>query len=176
MKKPYIKILGLFVIVLMMGLIFTSLKSSKKYKFDISAEEIHAELVNSIHYVNPNEVQEIISNKNKDYVFVDIRNPREYDNFHIESSINVPMEKVLNDEFSSFFENNKTKVLYCDNSLKSNQIRLLLTQFGYENILVLQGGANYWQENMISKDIFKSTPEFDDEKLKFDSDKLKPSE
>lgn len=175
MKKPYIKILGLFVIVLMMGLIFTSLKSSKKYKFEISAEELHAELVTSKHYLNPNELPEIISNKNKDYVFVDIRNPREYDNFHIESSINVPMEKVLDDEFSSFFENNKTKVLYCDNSLKSNQIRLLLTQFGYENILVLQGGANYWQENMISKDIFKSTPEFDDEKLKFDLDKLKAS-
>jgi hypothetical protein len=52
----------------------------------------------------------------------------------------------------------------------------LLTQYGYENLIVLQGGANYWKENMLSKDVFKEATEYDDEKLRFDSEKLKEGE
>ena len=39
--------------------------------------------------------------------------------------------------------------------------------------MVLQGGARYWRENMLSRDVFKARAEYDDEKLKFDPAKLK---
>ena len=175
MKRPYIKLLGLIVVVITIGLIFTSLKSSKKFRFDKSAEELHSELVESKHYLDPNKALEIITNKNEDYIFVDIRNPREFDNFHIEGAVNVPMQRALDDEYIPYLENNKTKVLYSSERIKADQIRLLLTQYGYDNILVLQGGAIYWKDNMTSKDVFKSKASYDDEKLKFDLNKLKAS-
>ena len=175
MKKPYIKLLGLIVVVIAVGLVFTSLKSSKKYKFEMSAEELHGELVKESHYMDPNKAWEIISKNNQDYIFIDIRNPREFDNFHIEGAVNVPMQRALDDEYIPELKNNKKKVLYCDESLKADQIRVLLTQYGYDNLFVLQGGANYWKENMISKDVFKSKSEYDDEKLKFDLSKVKGS-
>lgn len=175
MKKPYIKSLGLFIIVLFAGLIFTSVKSSQKFQFSETAEELHGELIANPHHIDPAKAKALLAKQNKDYIFVDIRNPRVYDNFHIEGAINVPLQLVLDDEFSSFFKNSTTKVLYCDNSLKANQIRLLLTQYGYKNLLVLHGGANYWKEHMMSNDVFKSKGEFDDEKLNFDTKKLKAS-
>lgn len=175
MKRPYIKILGLIVVALAVGLIFTSLKSSKKYKFNKPAEKLHAELLTAKHYLDPYKALEIIAGKEENYIFVDIRNPREYDNFHIESAVNVPMQRALDEEFIPYLKNDKIKVLYSDKSIKADQIWVLLTQYGYENLYVLQGGAAYWKENMVSKDVFKSKGEYDDEKLKFDINKVKES-
>ena len=173
MKKPYLKILGLIVIALTAGLIFTSLKSSQKYKFQKTAEVQHSELVKGYHLISPHKAKDILSKQSDEYIFVDIRNPREFDNFHIEGAVNVPMQRVLDDEFIPYLKDARKKVLYSNEGIKANEIRLLLTQYGYENVLVLQGGANYWQENMLSKDVFKSKGEYADEKLKFDPEKLK---
>ena len=53
MKIPYIKILGLIVVVMAAGLIFMSIKTSQKYKFRKSAKEIHSQLLNGNHLVDP---------------------------------------------------------------------------------------------------------------------------
>jgi rhodanese-related sulfurtransferase len=175
MKKPYLKLLGLVVIALMAGLIFTSLKNSKKYKFQKTAEVQHSELINGNYLISPDKARDILSKQSDDYIFVDIRNPREFDNFHIEGAVNVPLQRVLDDEFIPYLKDKKKKVLYSNEVVKANEIRLLLTQYGYDNLFVLQGGANYWKENMLSKDVFKSKGEYNDNKLKFDPDKLKAS-
>ena len=71
-----------------------------------------------------------------------------------------------------YLKNSKKKILYSNESIKADRVRVLLTQFGYDNLYVLQGGVNYWRDNMISKDIFKAKAEYDDEKLKFDPKKV----
>ena len=173
MKRPYLVTLGIVIVVLATGLIFTSIQTNKKYWFKRSAEEIHAELIDAKHFMDPQTAMKLISNKDEKYVFVDIRNPREYDNFHIESAVNVPMQRTLDDEYVQYLEDDRIKVLYSNASIDANQVRLLLTQYGYDNLMVLQGGANYWKEHMLKRDVFKSSGEYDDEKLKFDPAKLK---
>ena len=165
--------LGLIIVLLTVGLIFTSLQASKKYKFDKKAVELHKELSELKHFVDPGKAKEMLSSQQGDYIFIDIRNPREFDNFHIEGAVNVPMPRILDDEFIPYLKNNKTKVLYSNESIEADQIRLLLTQYGYNNLLVLQGGATYWKENMLSSDVFKAKGEYDDEKLKFDPNSIK---
>ncbi len=172
MKRPYIYLFGLIIVLLFAGLIFTSLKSSKKYRFNKDAEVQHSELIKANHFISPEEAKALLSNQDDNYIFVDIRNPRDFDNFHIDGSVNVPLQRVLDDEFVPYFNNNKKKILYSAENIKSNEIWLLLTQYGYDNLLVLQGGANYWKEHMISKNLFDKKGEFDDEKLKFDPKKL----
>ena len=173
MKRPYIKLLGLLVIIITTALVYLSIKDSQKYRFDKSAEAMHQDLLKNDYYLNPEKAWEIIGAKDQKYVFVDLRNPREFDNFHIEGAINVPMQRVLDEEYVQSLKNDKTKVLYSNESIKADQIRVLLSQYGYENLMILQGGAKYWKENMISKNVFKSKKEYDDEKLKFDPEKLK---
>jgi len=175
MKKPYIKLLGLIVVMIALGLVFTSLKSSKKYRFDKSAEELHGELVKGTHYIDPNTALQLITSKNDEYIMIDIRNPREFDNFHIKGSVNVPIQRVLDDEYITYLKNDKKKILYSNESIKADQIRVLLTQYGYKNLYVLQGGASYWKDHMLSRDIFKAKTEYDDEKLKFDINKVAAS-
>ena len=91
-----------------------------------------------------------------------------YEQGHIEGAVNVPMQLVLNDEYIPYLKDDRIKVLYSEESIEADQIRLLLTQFGYNNLMVLQGGAKYWKENMLGNDIFNTRGEYDDEKLKFD--------
>lgn len=172
MNRPYIKALGLIVMILAAGLVFMSIKSSQKFKFKESARELHTQLLTSKHQIDPQTAKDILSKQDDNYIFVDIRNPRDYANFHIEGAVNVPMQRVLDDEYVPYLKDDRIKVLYSEESIDANQVRLLLTQYGYNNLMVLQGGANYWKENMESKDVFKSTEEYDDEKLKFDPEKL----
>jgi rhodanese-related sulfurtransferase len=173
MKRPYLLTLGITVVVLAAGLIFTSVQTNRKYKFKRDAEEIHSELLEAKHFIDPNTAYSLINKGDEKYVFIDIRNPRDYDNFHIESALNIPMQRVLDDEYIQYLKDDRIKVLYSEESIDADQVRLLLTQFGYENLMVLQGGARYWKENMLSRDVFKTRAEYDDEKLKFDPAKFK---
>lgn len=172
MEKPYIKILGVVVVVIAVTLIITSLRSMSKYKFDQTAEQLHAQVVKAEHFLDPMSAKDILYKNDEKYLFIDIRNPRAFDNFRLESAINIPMQQVLDDDFRSVFSNEKIKVLYSENSIDADQVRLLLTQYGYDKILVLQGGVSYWKENMLKDDIFSKKGEYDDEKLKFDPEKL----
>lgn len=172
MNRPYIIVLGFLVMALAVGLIFTSLRASKKYEFSKSAIALHQELVSGIHLMDPATALELIQKNDEKYIFIDIRNPREYDNFHIEGAINIPMQTVLDDEYIPYLKNAKTKVLYSNENLEAEQVRLLLTQYGYDNLMVLQGGAMYWKEHMVNRNIFGSKVEYNDEKLKFDPAKL----
>ncbi len=173
MKRPYLKLLGLIIVLMLAGLVFTSLKTRNKYRFKKPAEELHSELIKSNHFLSPQKALEIINQKDGKYLFIDIRNPREYDNFHVEGAINIPLPQILDDQYASLFKNDKIKVLYSNESIKADEAWLLLTQYGYENLLVLQGGANYWKNNVISKNVFDRKGDYDDEKLKFDISKIK---
>ena len=175
MKRPYLLTLGIVMVVLAVGLILTSLQTSKKYKFKRSAESIHIELLEAKHKMDPKTAMDLISKNDEKYIFVDIRNPREYDNFHIKGAVNVPMQRALDDEFIPYLQDDRIKVLYSEESIEADQVRLLLTQYGYNNLMVLQGGAKYWKENMVKVDYFKAKAEYDDEKLKFDPQKIKAS-
>jgi len=163
------------VVVMAAGLIFMSIKTSQKYKFRKSAKEIHTQLLNEDHLMDPVTALDLISKKDENYIFVDIRNPRDFDNFHIEGAVNVPLQRALDDAFIPQLKNGKIKVLYSEESVEAEQVRLLLAQYGYDNLFVLQGGAKYWKENMLTKDVFKAKSDYDDEKLKFDPKKLSAS-
>jgi len=175
MKRPFIKILGLLVVVIAIALVFTSYQSKTKYRFDKTSEALHKDLITTAYKISPKEAMEFIENDAESYQFIDVRNPREYDNFHITGSINVPLQRVLDDEFIPYLKSDKKKVLYSNQSIKADQVRVLLTQYGYENLFVLQGGVDYWKENMINRDIFKSETVYDDETLKFDIKKISSS-
>ena len=176
MKRPYLLTLGIIIVVLAASLIFTSIQTNKKYKFTKKAEDIHKELLEAKHFMDPNTAFDLIKKGDEKHIFVDIRNPRDYDNFHIESAVNVPMQRVLDDEYIPYLKDDKIKVLYSEESIDANQVRLLLTQYGYKNLMVLQGGASYWKENMLSQNVFKARAEYDDEKLNFDPAKLKKND
>jgi rhodanese-related sulfurtransferase len=173
MRKPYIVALGAVVVALAIGLIFTSVTTSKKYKFSRKATDVHAELIAKDHLLDPNTARKLMEAGDAKYMWIDVRNPAEFDKFHIEGAINIPLQRVLDESYVETLKNEKIKVFYSQESIVADQVRLLLTQYGYDNLMVLQGGVAYWQESVLSNDIFKAAGEYDDEKLLFSADSLK---
>jgi len=165
MKKPYITILGIVIIVLLGSLIVISVKSGQQFAFTSTAESTHASLISDNHFVTPDDAQKMIASPDKSVTFIDVRNPREFDNFHLDGARNIPLPQVLDKEYESFWKDSNTKVLYGNDTRQADQVRTLLVQYGYSNISVLHGGANYWKQNILNAGPFSSKAEYDDEKL-----------
>jgi rhodanese-related sulfurtransferase len=165
MKKSYITILGIIVIALLVWLIVVSVKSRHKFAFVNTAETVHKELVAAKQFVTPDEARDMLSTSDNKAIFVDVRNPREFDNFHLPNSINIPMQQVLDEQYKTLWQNGESKVLFGTDTRQADQVRTLLIQFGYTNVSVLHGGSSYWKQNMINASPFTSRAEFDDEKL-----------
>lgn len=75
-------------------------------------------------------------------VIIDIRNVQSYNNNHIPTSINIPVEKILSSP--NKYLNNSTKYyLYCQQGLSSKKICQILNKMGYHTVNVL-GGYEAW--------------------------------
>ena len=73
---------------------------------------------------------------------IDIRNVQSYNNNHIPTSINIPVEKIL--ASPNKYLNNSTKYyLYCQQGLSSKKICQILNKMGYHTVNVL-GGYEAW--------------------------------
>lgn len=75
---------------------------------------------------------------------IDVRNKREYEENHIEGSINIP-EYEIDESFEKIISNkNKIIVLYCTTGFRSTKAYKKLKTLGYVNIYNLYGGLeNY---------------------------------
>jgi len=96
-------------------------------------------------------------------VFVDIRTPKAYDGFHIQNAVNIPYERLLDDEFEDLFKGDQMKILYGNTSVQANAAWMILTQFGYEDLYVLDGSADDWITQIQTKDIFRDAYKSDEE-------------
>lgn len=73
-------------------------------------------------------------------VIIDVRNNREYEEGHIEGSINIP-EYEIDENFQKIIKNkNKTIVLYCSSGFRSTKAYKKLKQMGYTQVYNLYGG------------------------------------
>lgn len=75
---------------------------------------------------------------------IDVRNKREYEEGHIEGSINVP-EYEINENFKNIIINkNKPIVIYCSSGYRSKSAYKKLKNMGYTEVYNLYGGLeNY---------------------------------
>ena len=71
---------------------------------------------------------------------VDVRSKREYEEGHINGSINIP-EYEINSKFEKIFmDYNETIILYCSTGVRSKRACKKLIKKGYTNIYNLYGG------------------------------------
>ena len=103
----------LFVVIIIFGLI-TITRPDFEYKISISEALEH--VLSYEGEISPEEVEEIISNKNPAYQLVDLRNPLEFQKGHIEGSVNVPLQCCLEKDMIKYFKqlqkDSVTAILY----------------------------------------------------------------
>jgi rhodanese-related sulfurtransferase len=165
MKQINYIILGVSVILIGFIAGIATIKITGKYRFKKTAYEMLSQVSADKHRIDLSKAAGMTSDTH--VVFVDIRTPKEYDGFHIQNAINIPYERLLDDSYAELLSGDQVKVLYGNTSVGANAAWMILTQFGYTELMVLDGGVNDWITYIGKKDIFKEAYK-NDEASKFD--------
>lgn len=80
-------------------------------------------------------------------VVVDVREPDEFSPSHIEDAINLPLSKIPNDLSKIVAYKDKAILLTCQNGSRSASAAKLLSKAGYEQIFVITGGMQAWEND-----------------------------
>ena len=79
----------------------------------------------------------------KDFNFVDVRSPAEYDRYHITGSINIPLHQVKTKEFLKKFP-----IVLVNDGRSTSELEKTcgeLKQTGFDRVSVLEGGLFAWR-------------------------------
>ncbi len=109
----------------------------------LSLEEIQKR----IEQLSPEQALEEIKAGNGDLVLLDIREPHEHAEAHLEGDVLVPPVEVAEriDELAP--DTSQRVILYCRSGARSARAaNLLQEQFGYDNVANVEGGILAWQE------------------------------
>ncbi|WP_262966973.1 rhodanese-like domain-containing protein [Methylobacter psychrophilus] len=82
-----------------------------------------------------------------DTLVIDVREPSEFIHNHIEQSINMPLGK-LPEELAKIAEHKTKPVLIsCKTGTRSASAAKLLTKAGFEQVFVITGGMDAWEND-----------------------------
>lgn len=114
-----------------------------------------------------------------DFLLVDLREPEDYEEFHIKEALNYPGTHIKRDKpipqiFNYKNKDNKIIVVYHFDEKKGIDYTLELFEKGYDNIFLLSGGIEAFGQEVQAGMEGKKVPEFDkkEEAKKFKKKRL----
>lgn len=76
----------------------------------------------------------------KEYIIIDVRSKREFKEYHIDGSINIPLQE-LNIKIVKYVKNRENKILVCcQYGTRSKKAVQILKNLGFNNVYNLKGG------------------------------------
>jgi rhodanese-related sulfurtransferase len=99
--------------------------------------------------IQPNELQEIISNQSKDdYILLDVRTPDEYETERIPNAVLMNFyEPDFKDKIAEL-EKDKTYYVICRSGNRSGKACQMMTEMGFRDPQNMVGGMMAWQGNV----------------------------
>ncbi len=82
---------------------------------------------------------------------IDVRSKDEYEKYHLEGAINIPLSDLLSEENTEILDQEvKMNVIYSNSTVAANEAWIITRQLGYKNNYVLEGGLNYWFDAIMN--------------------------
>jgi rhodanese-related sulfurtransferase len=135
--------------ILALVIAFVPENTTRPYK--LTAEQLLTEIRTGTQFISPDEVADKIIQKDPSIQLIDVRNPREFDQFSLPGAINIPLQDILSENWVDVLnQGTKMNIFYSNGSTEANEAWLLTRQLGYQNNYVLQGGLNYWMETVLN--------------------------
>ncbi|HXJ96704.1 MAG TPA: rhodanese-like domain-containing protein [Terriglobia bacterium] len=99
-------------------------------------------------HVTAGELAGWILQKNRDYLLVDIRDPWQFDDYHIPTAINIPLGQLFEDSGLKQLSREKKIVVYGLGVGRASQAQLLLSLKGYNSFSLEEGLGGWWDAVM----------------------------
>ena len=130
MSKPIVPLISLIsLIVLVMIVAFPIVAQDKDRRIDYP------------------ELQKLITEKNEDYILVDVRTKEEYESGYIPTAVNIPYREI--GENLPTEDRSAKIILYCRSGRRSGIAKDTLDQMGFSNVIDF-GGITRWEGELKS--------------------------
>lgn len=111
---------------------------------------LYKNIVENNRFVTVDWLARQIINDDPGIQVIDVRSAYEFEEYSIPGSINIPLEEVLSDEYSSHFEGATIKtILYSNADIYADQAWVLLSENRPSSLYVLKGGLNEWFKTIM---------------------------
>jgi rhodanese-related sulfurtransferase len=130
------------------GLGFLAVFAGSPYKgseVKIDSKELSVIVEKEVDHVSPQELAEWIVQGKADYRLLDLRNEKDFNEYHIPSAENVVLTSIETSQLSR----NEKIILYSDGGIHSAQAWFLLKADGYKGVYILRGGLEEWKESIL---------------------------
>lgn len=114
-------------------------------KISINAKELSLSTIKNNDKVDALTLADWIIKEKGDFTLVDLRSEKEFNDYNIPNSINIPIENLLN---SDLLRNQKI-VLYGNDDITSAQAWFILKSSNYKAVYILSGGMNAWKNEIL---------------------------
>lgn len=110
-----------------------------------------AAFISSERYISADELADKLINKDPSIVLIDLRNETEYKKYHIPTSIHIPFDSLLNNQYQTILNQDKVNlVFYSNDHLIADQAWFLCHSLGYQNLIVLKDGLNGFYNTILN--------------------------
>ncbi len=141
----------LAAIIIPLGLIIAAVPENTTKQYKLTPEQMLEEVNGGTQFIHPDEVANMLIQKDPTLQLIDVRSADEYEKFSLPNSINIPLVDILNPQWSDYINQDlKLNVFYSNGTNDANQAWMITRQLGYQNNYVLQGGVNYWAETIMN--------------------------
>ncbi|MEW6005283.1 MAG: rhodanese-like domain-containing protein [Stygiobacter sp.] len=114
-------------------------------KITINAKELSLSTIKDHDKINVMTLADWIIKEKGDYTLVDLRSEKEFNEYNIPTSINIPIESLLN---SDLMRNQKI-IVYGNDDVTSAQAWFILKSANYKAVYILNGGLNAWKNEIL---------------------------
>jgi rhodanese-related sulfurtransferase len=139
------------IVLLSLGLILALLPLSGSKSFIVKPKNLLSDVLDNNTYVNVDQVAKLIVTEDSSVQIIDLRSPEEFRKSNLPGSVNIPYDKLLENEQISQLSNGKSKnIFYSNGDLESNYALAIARGLNYRSTFVMKGGLNEWYNTVMN--------------------------
>jgi len=139
------------IVFLSLGFIIAAIPENTTQQYKLTAAELLDEVKSGTQFVHPDQIADMMVQKDPSLLLIDIRSKEEYEKYALPGAINIPLDNLLADEWKPYLnQDTYLNVFYSNGTTRANEAWMITRQLGYRNNYVLQGGLNYWVETIMN--------------------------
>jgi len=137
------------LLLIIFGVLLAISPAGMRKATTLSPREVASSVINKSDHVTAEDLAALIIDKDPNLLIVDLRSAEEYNQFHIEGAINIPLSQLFEEESLEMLSPDYNIVVYSNGGTHSAQAWVLLKQMGIDCYTLL-GGLNYWAEAIMN--------------------------
>ena len=112
----------------------------------VNAPTLVQRIVKEEDHVTPGQLAQWLVEKRTDFQLIDIRDPWQFDDYHIPSAVNIPLAQLFEETGLQQLSREKKIVVYGLGGTRAAQAQLLLSLKGYNAFSVPDGITAWWSD------------------------------